>query len=106
MVSNRRRCAPRYGIYTLGDLEDNLQVLEKSRHTERHIDGHSGSVLSKEEVKDITTQILEGVKIMHAEGFAHRDLKPQVRFFMAPKLFLVSISSMFSTLCVLWKPFF
>jgi serine/threonine protein kinase len=61
-----------------GDLENNLQELEQSRRTGRLTDAHIGGVLSKEEVKDITTQILEGVKIMHAEGFAHRDLKPQV----------------------------
>lgn len=63
----------------LGDLESNLQELEKSRHTEYDTEGKTKGVLSKEEVKDITTQILEGVKIMHTEGFAHRDLKPQVR---------------------------
>jgi serine/threonine protein kinase len=63
----------------LGDLENNLQELEKSKYTERHTGGYDGGVLSSKEVKDVTTQILEGVKIMHAEGFAHRDLKPQVR---------------------------
>ena len=62
----------------LRDLENNLQELEQSRSTGRLTDADTGGVLSKEEVKDITTQILEGVKIMHAEGFAHRDLKPQV----------------------------
>ena len=62
----------------LGDLENNLQELEKSRNPGGHIDWHNGGVLSEDEVKDITTQILEGVKIMHLEGFAHRDLKPQV----------------------------
>jgi serine/threonine protein kinase len=61
----------------LGDLENNLQELEQSRRTRRLTDAHPGGVLS-EEVKDITTQILKGVRIMHAEGFAHRDLKPQV----------------------------
>lgn len=61
----------------LGDLEKNLQDLEKTRH--RHTSGDNSSVLSKGEVKHIITQILQGVKIIHAEGFAHRDLKPQVR---------------------------
>ena len=55
----------------LGDLETNLQELEKSRNS-------GGGVLPEDEAKDITLQVLEGVKIMHAEGFAHRDLKPQV----------------------------
>jgi serine/threonine protein kinase len=60
----------------LGDLETTLQNLEKSNYNY----GPRNCVLRESEVKDITTQILEGVKIMHAEGFAHRDLKPQVGY--------------------------
>jgi serine/threonine protein kinase len=56
----------------LGDLEQNLQYIEKSST-------QTGPPLSEEEVQEISRQILEGLKIMHAEGFAHRDLKPQVR---------------------------
>jgi serine/threonine protein kinase len=56
----------------LGDLEHNVQQIEKSP-------AYSSPPLSEEEVKDISRQILEGLKIMHGEGFAHRDLKPQVR---------------------------
>jgi calcium/calmodulin-dependent protein kinase I len=55
----------------LGDLEQNVQAIEKSP-------AHNGPSLSEEEVQEISRQILEGLKIMHAEGFAHRDLKPQV----------------------------
>lgn len=54
----------------LGDLEQNLQEIENSPE-------HLGSALAEEETQDITRQILEGLNIMHAEGFAHRDLKPQ-----------------------------
>ena len=54
----------------LGDLEQNLQEIENSPT-------HEGPALSEEEVQEISQQILEGLGIMHAEGFAHRDLKPQ-----------------------------
>jgi serine/threonine protein kinase len=56
-----------------GDLEANLLDLESSTE--------NGPAIPEEDVKDITSQILEGLKIMHAEGFAHRDLKPKVQFF-------------------------
>ncbi|KFY30171.1 hypothetical protein V494_08235 [Pseudogymnoascus sp. VKM F-4513 (FW-928)] len=47
----------------LGDLETNVVA-------------HSGKV-PEVEARDITQQILLGLEIMHAESFAHRDLKPQ-----------------------------
>lgn len=34
--------------------------------------------LPESEVKDISVQVLEGLKFMHDGGFAHRDLKPAV----------------------------
>ena len=37
------------------------------------------SPLSEFQIKQITEDVLEGLKVMHAEGFTHRDLKPQVR---------------------------
>jgi hypothetical protein len=48
----------------LGDLEENVQAL--------------GGSLKETEVRDITIQVLDGLKIMHLESFAHRDLKPKV----------------------------
>lgn len=35
--------------------------------------------LTEIHAKTITIQVLEGLKIMHENGFCHRDLKPQVR---------------------------
>jgi serine/threonine protein kinase len=55
------------------DLESNLQELEKFK---QNIRPHS-CLLSENEAKDITTQILEGVKMIHAEGLTHRNLKTQ-----------------------------
>ena len=34
---------------------------------------------TESEVKSITRQLLEGLFVIHREGFAHRDLKPEVR---------------------------
>jgi len=31
------------------------------------------------ETRNITCQVLDGLKHMHSNGFAHRDLKPKVR---------------------------
>ena len=41
--------------------------------------------LPEAEAREITQQILSGLEIMHAESFAHRDLKPQVS--LTTKLF-------------------
>lgn len=32
------------------------------------------------DLKTVTRQLLEGLKIMHGNNFSHRDLKPQVGF--------------------------
>lgn len=55
----------------LGDLEHNIQEIEISST-------RTGPPLPEEEIQEIARQVLEGLKIMHVEGFAHRDLKPQV----------------------------
>ena len=55
------------------DLEANLLDLESL--TENR------PAIPEEDVKNITSQILEELKIMYAEGFAYRNLKPIVQFF-------------------------
>lgn len=34
--------------------------------------------ISEDSIQVIAIQLLEGLRIMHSEGFTHRDLKPQV----------------------------
>jgi serine/threonine protein kinase len=48
----------------LGDLEGNIHP--------------RAGAISEPEIREITLQILEGLKIMHMEHFVHRDLKPKV----------------------------
>jgi len=50
-----------------GDLEDNIPP--------------KGEPINELEIREIASQILRGLEIMHKEGFAHRDLKPKVRYF-------------------------
>ena len=38
----------------------------------------SAPPLPETEAQEITFQILEGIRYMHQNGFAHRDLKPGV----------------------------
>src|ERR1700712_5331311 len=39
---------------------------------------HISTISTEDEVRQITTNVLDGLTIMHTEKFAHRDLKPQV----------------------------
>jgi serine/threonine protein kinase len=40
---------------------------------------HISEDIQEDDLKDISSQILEGLKLMHWKGFTHRDLKPEVR---------------------------
>ena len=50
---------------------------------------HQRPPLPETEAKEITYQILEGLGMMHENGFAHRDLKPNVRLDLNSQLALV-----------------
>lgn len=39
---------------------------------------HISKDIKEHDLKDISSRLLEGLKLMHSKGFTHRDLKPQV----------------------------
>lgn len=43
--------------------------------------GLKGGMIEEKGVREIATQILNGLRIMHQENFIHRDLKPKVGYF-------------------------
>ena len=49
-----------------------------------HLRNYMQAERSESEVKAITRQLLEGLVVIHQEGFAHRDLKPEVRPLPSP----------------------
>lgn len=44
------------------------------------LQGYLSRPFHEEETKQIIFQLLEGLCFMHDNGFAHRDLKPAVRY--------------------------
>lgn len=67
-----------------GDLEHTLKEIENSPT-------HLGPLLPEEDAQEVSRQILEGLKIMHDEDFAHRDLKPQNIFVVQKQPWWVKI---------------
>ena len=45
---------------------------------EGDLTGFISMPLLRETVQNISKQLLEGLKVMHQQGIAHRDLKPAV----------------------------
>lgn len=61
----------------LGDLKDHVEMYGK---------------LPEDQVQDIGCQVLQGLRFMHQNNFAHRDLKPAVRTsFKITMTFLIDI---------------
>ena len=63
----------------LGNLEENLKKTERPGKDILMENKKAEVLLPEAEVKAILRQILEGIEFMHAEGYIHRDLKPEVR---------------------------
>ena len=64
--------------FELGDLSNHIKAGQITEH----------------DAKDIANDLLQALKIMHSEGFTHRDLKPQVWFFIFPQSHLASVARM------------
>ena len=42
------------------------------------LDHYISAEMTEEDAQVISLQLLEGLSVMHEQGFVHRDLKPQV----------------------------
>jgi serine/threonine protein kinase len=50
--------------------------MEFLRHGD--LSNYATAELQEMDIREITDNVLRGLKVMHEEGFTHRDIKPQV----------------------------
>lgn len=55
---------------------------------QKYMDKHR--LIDETDVREISFQVLEGLSYMHREGFAHRDIKPDVSS-LSPSLRMLSL---------------
>ncbi|KAJ5675687.1 kinase-like protein [Penicillium macrosclerotiorum] len=61
----------------LGWCEESLHLFLYMEYFELgDLENHITGSMMEDDIKDITTNLLNGLRIMHREGFTHRDLKP------------------------------
>ncbi|KAJ5218020.1 uncharacterized protein N7498_000119 [Penicillium cinerascens] len=61
----------------IGWYENDISVFIVMEYMEHgDLDSHLQKPLPKNEAREITLQIAEGLELLHESGFAHRDLKP------------------------------
>lgn len=65
------------------ETKDSLFIaMEYLEHGDLHKHIIRTGICSENDAKAIAYQLLEGLGVMHEMGFAHRDLKPQVRILL------------------------
>lgn len=71
---------PQYFVQFSGWFEDDHNIYLAMKYVE--CGDLAGLLLdddmAEDDVKTITTQLLNGLEVMHENNFCHRDLKPQV----------------------------
>ena len=77
MTQNRGLPLQLLGWYESSDYDD--VAMEYRYISHGHLRNYPEVRGSESEAKAITRQLLEGLVIIHQDGYAHRDLKPEVR---------------------------
>lgn len=75
---------PQYFAYFHGWYESEDRIfLAMDFFALGNLSRHLNPIIPEEQAKDITRQLLHGLREMHRMGFTHRDLKPQNIFVVA-----------------------